>query len=80
MGALVLLMDDSMGVSPPLAVPLSQPCAHEGTVTMSAPVALAPAPSRFAIWRTLETRADRLASYGALAVAFAAVLAYVVVF
>jgi hypothetical protein len=76
--ALVPLRDAdlSIGVSPTETVPLSQPATKEGAVPMSA--AIAPVPSRYAIWRSLESRADRLASYGALVVAAVAVVVYVV--
>lgn len=71
MATVVLLPDASIGVSPPEAEPLRP-------VTFQEEPMLTPAaPSRFAIWRSLETRADRLASYGALAFAFTVVLAYV---
>jgi len=73
MATVVLLPEPSMGVSPPEAEPLR--CVtfqEEATMTPAASL-----PSRFAVWRSLESRADRLASYGALAFAFAAVLAYV---
>ena len=76
MGAVVLLPDASMGVSPTEAVPLSQPETQASLVPMSA--ALGPAPSRFAVWRSLESRADSLASLGALAFAVLAVVAYAV--
>jgi hypothetical protein len=74
MGAVLLTPDASMGVSPTLAVPLSQP-RDQG----SAMHATARAPSRFAVWRTLESRADALASWGALAVGLLAAVAYVLV-
>ena len=35
-------------------------------------------PSRFSIWRELETRSDRLASYGALAVGLGVFVAFLV--
>ncbi|GEM_PF-4611497 len=71
-----LLPDVSIGVSPPETVPLSQPATKGDAVLMSATVG--PVPSRYAIWRSLESRADRLASYGALLVAALAVVVYVV--
>lgn len=77
MGAVVLLPDASIGVSPPETVPLSQPTFHADVVPMSA--AAAPAPSRFAVWRSLETRADVLASFGALGVAALTLVVYVLV-
>ena len=58
--------DASTGVSPTLAAPLSPTMRPAATMHVAGP-ALA-APSRFSIWRTLESRSDRLASYGALAV------------
>ena len=36
------------------------------------------APSRFSIWRELESRADRLASYGALALGLGVLVGFLV--
>lgn len=67
--------DASMGVSPTLPMPLSRTMAPSDTMHV---VAVRTAtPSRFSIWRELESRSDRLASYGALAVGVASLLAFV---
>ena len=63
-----------MGVSPTLAAPLSPAMRPAVTMHVAGPVA----PSRFSIWRTLETRSDRLASYGALAVGLGVFVAFLV--
>jgi len=73
MGAVLHLPDASMGVAPTLAVPLSQPNDQEDAMR----VRISTTPSRFAIWRNLEPRADRLASWGALGVGLAAIVFYV---
>jgi hypothetical protein len=78
MSAVVLVPDVSIGVSPTQAAPLSQPPTNTEAITMAAP-ALSALPSRYAIWRSLESRADRLASYGALALGVLAIVAYVVI-
>lgn len=62
-----------MGVSPTVAVPLSPPTDPAGTMHVAGPAA---APSRFSVWRELESRADRLASYGALAVGLGVFVAF----
>lgn len=67
--------DASMGVSPTLAMPLSRTMAPTGTMHVVA--ARTATPSRFSIWRELESRTDRLASYGALAVGVGSLLAFI---
>lgn len=57
------LDDASTGVSPTLAAPLRPTTDPTGTMHV-----VAPSPSRFSVWRELESRSDALASYGALAV------------
>lgn len=54
-------------------MPLSRPTAPP--VVMPATVSL---PSRFAVWKSLESKADRWASYGALGVAALAVTALLI--
>lgn len=60
-----------MGVSPTEAMPLSRamgPSAHMHVIAST--------PSRFSVWRSLESRADRLASYGALALGLGVCFAF----
>jgi hypothetical protein len=73
MGAVLSLGPDaSIGASPPVSVPLSLPAIHEEAM----PTEPAHAPSRFAIWRSVESRADSLVSYGALLVAVTVAVVY----
>lgn len=63
----------SMGVSPTKAMPLRRATAQ---TTAMHPVSAAP--SRFAVWRSLENTMDRYASYGALTLGVVALCAVVV--
>lgn len=56
----------STGVSPTLAAPLCPATPPPAVMHVAGPATAAP--SRFSVWRELESRSDRLASYGALAV------------
>lgn len=66
--------DGSTGVSPTAPMPLSHP--RETSYAMHA---AGPSPSRFSVWRDLESRADRLASYGALALGLGFVLGFLAI-
>lgn len=63
-----------MGVSPTLTARLSRATDPTGTMHVAGPAIAAP--SRFSIWRELESRSDRLASYGALAVGLGVFVAF----
>lgn len=66
--------DRSTGVSPTMPMPLSR--ANAPSPAMHAGASM---PSRFSIWRALESRSDRLASYGALALGLGFVVGFLVV-
>lgn len=58
----------SMGVSPTKTMPLSSPTLPTDAMSAHVHTAAPHAPSRLAVWQTLEPRIDRVASYVALSV------------
>jgi hypothetical protein len=60
-----------MGESPPEAKPIWLATTQPVVMSLVAPVS----ESRFAVWRTIESRADRWTSLGALAVGLVATTA-----